>query len=324
MTQIKKIFSAHIINKNVTMNKNKKINKNIKSSNRKELEDKVKNSQHIMRKEKHPSCTYVPKRNTSPHTMQIYNSKPRLQNNTPNSSIHNQQIRNAEDNIASQADYSSHTYPNNEFISKINIPMEVSSMAYNSCATTYNAQTQNSLFNSDKDSNTPSSIIYSAASRTLLNYQNVPLNDQQCTNASSFSGLFPWTVRKRDMEVVERLLTMMKTAYREQTKMNILGTPEKSAICSIYFADDDNKEELSPNCGFYILKSKKAYIKLKYDMHHDWKVLVRETLLEVYGLSIANYSATGKRGTRQPINRQLFNGLFASLESARKSAVNFK
>lgn len=31
------------------------------------------------------------------------------------------------------------------------------------------------------------------------------------------------------MKVVERLLTMMKTAYREQTKMNI-GTPEKSAV----------------------------------------------------------------------------------------------
>lgn len=74
------------------MNKKKKININIKNSNRKELEDKIKNSQHIVHKENHPLSTYIPKRNTSPHTMQIYNSKPRLQSNTPNSSIHNLQV----------------------------------------------------------------------------------------------------------------------------------------------------------------------------------------------------------------------------------------
>lgn len=86
------------------MNKNKKININIKNSNRKELEDKIKNSQHIMCKENHPLSTYIPKRNTSPHTMQISNSKPRLQSNTSNknitmnknetsnSSIHNVQV----------------------------------------------------------------------------------------------------------------------------------------------------------------------------------------------------------------------------------------
>lgn len=76
-----------------------------------------------------------------------------------------------------------HTYPNNEFISKINIPMEVSSMAYDLCIKTYNASSQNSLSNSDKDSNTLSSIIYSAASCTLLNYQNVPSSNDKIMEA---------------------------------------------------------------------------------------------------------------------------------------------
>lgn len=31
------------------------------------------------------------------------------------------------------------------------------------------------------------------------------------------------------MKVVEHILTMMKTAYKEQTKMNV-GTPEKSPV----------------------------------------------------------------------------------------------
>lgn len=73
------------------MSKNKKMNINIKNSNRNELEDKIKNSQH-MRKENHPLSMYIPKRNTSPHTMQTYNFKPRFQSNTPNSSIHNLQV----------------------------------------------------------------------------------------------------------------------------------------------------------------------------------------------------------------------------------------
>lgn len=62
------------------------------------------------------------------------------------------------------------------------------------------------------------------------------------------------------------------------------------------------QEEISTNCGFYLPTSKKAYIKMKYDIDRDWKVLVRETLLEVYGSSIANYSATGKRGKRPPLS----------------------
>lgn len=53
---------------------------------------------------------------------------------------------------------------------------------------------------------------------------------------------------------------------------------------------------------------------MKYDIDNNWKVLVRETLLEVYGSSIANYSATGKRGKRPPIARQLFNGLFGKYD----------
>jgi len=76
---------------------------------------------------------------------------------------------------------------------------------------------------------------------------------------------------------------------------------------------------LSPHCGFYFPKSKKTYIKLKYDIDQDWKVLVRETLLEVYGSNIGNYSATGKRGNRPPINRQLYNGLFGKYIKFKKS-----
>lgn len=78
------------------MVKNKKLIKNINSSNRKELEDKIKKSQ-IVCKENHPLSTYIsPKKNTSP---QIYNSKPILESNIPNSSVHNQQVLHIPKNV---------------------------------------------------------------------------------------------------------------------------------------------------------------------------------------------------------------------------------
>lgn len=71
-----------------------------------------------------------------------------------------------------------------------------------------------------------------------------------------------------------------------------------------------DKVEISPNCGFYLNNAKVTYLEMKSKVDDDWKILVRETLLEVYGKSIANYSATGRRGSRPGIDSQLFQGLF--------------
>lgn len=73
--------------------------------------------------------------------------------------------------------------------------------------------------------------------------------------------------------------------------------------------------EISPNGGFYLSREKIAYIELKStteNQEYDWKKLVRETLLEVYGESITNYSATGKRGARPAISAILFKALFST------------
>lgn len=71
-----------------------------------------------------------------------------------------------------------------------------------------------------------------------------------------------------------------------------------------------DKVEIAPNCGFYLTKDKANYLELKSNMDNDWRILVRETLLDVYGKSIANYSATGRRGSRPGIDIHLFKGLF--------------
>lgn len=45
-------------------------------------------------------------------------------------------------------------------------------------------------------------------------------------------------------------------------------------------------------------------------MDDNWTIIVRETLLEVYGNSISQFSATGKRGFRTKIDPRIFKGLF--------------
>lgn len=43
---------------------------------------------------------------------------------------------------------------------------------------------------------------------------------------------------------------------------------------------------------------------------YDWKILVKETLLEIYGNELANYSAKGTRGDSPGINVELYRALY--------------
>jgi len=62
---------------------------------------------------------------------------------------------------------------------------------------------------------------------------------------------------------------------------------------------------------------------MKANLNKDWKVTildVRETILDVYSSSIANYSATGKRANRPAINPMLFKGLYGKYTHAHTCA----
>lgn len=68
--------------------------------------------------------------------------------------------------------------------------------------------------------------------------------------------------------------------------------------------------EIFPNCGFFISATLKTLIDAKYAENNDWKIIVRETLLDVYGNGMVHFSATGKGSNSRPaINKKLFDGL---------------
>ena len=70
--------------------------------------------------------------------------------------------------------------------------------------------------------------------------------------------------------------------------------------------------KISPLCEFYLPKDRITYINLMSQKGNiaDWKIIVKEVLLEVYGKTLANYSASGVRSCRPAINPLLFKGLF--------------
>ncbi|KAK0176905.1 hypothetical protein PV328_001003 [Microctonus aethiopoides] len=95
------------------------------------------------------------------------------------------------------------------------------------------------------------------------------------------------------------------TEYDEQEKRNMNS-------------EESFKVEVSPCCGFFLPKNKFSYINIKAEMDDNWTIIVRETLLEVYGNSISQFSATGKRRFRTKIDPRIFKRLFGWVLSFSK------
>ena len=64
-----------------------------------------------------------------------------------------------------------------------------------------------------------------------------------------------------------------------------------------------------------LAERKLTYVQIlaKNEDKESWKIITREILLEIYGNTLGNYSATGRRGERQAIHPQLHKGLFGMI-----------
>lgn len=68
--------------------------------------------------------------------------------------------------------------------------------------------------------------------------------------------------------------------------------------------------EISPSSGVYLPTG--IYNHIEMTAKKNWEVMVRETLLIIYGKNIAYYSATGKRTSKPPIDRRILVGLYGN------------
>ncbi|XP_067210839.1 putative uncharacterized protein DDB_G0291812 isoform X2 [Linepithema humile] len=150
-------------------------------------------------------------------------------------------------------------------------------------------------------------------------------SDDENNNVGSeiFSQIKLGIVTHRDIYFQQQLLKAMIASHENQLKMNI-NSEKTFPISYHYFEEGNGKVEIAPNCGFYLSKTRASMIELEALTRNDWKILVRETLLDVYGASIVNYSATGKRGSRPGIDYKLFKGLHEWVNQKSSKPVSTK
>ncbi|XP_066582195.1 putative uncharacterized protein DDB_G0282499 [Prorops nasuta] len=111
----------------------------------------------------------------------------------------------------------------------------------------------------------------------------------------SMTKSLPQQVTKRDIAFQELLLSAMKYSYKLSRNKDCKSL-SNIEVSQHYLQPANNMEEIFPQCGFYLPKNKIAYINIVSEKNnkYNWKTIVREVLLEVYGISLSNYTALGK------------------------------
>ncbi|KAH0535028.1 hypothetical protein KQX54_012077 [Cotesia glomerata] len=117
----------------------------------------------------------------------------------------------------------------------------------------------------------------------------------------------PVTASEENKKFFKQIYAGLSAAYQYQnTKM--------SKMIKSFKVNGENKKEISPNCHIYFP------IKLIESIEQsavtetgviDWKKILKLALMEIYGNSIANYSAIGRnKNSRPPIDHDIYEGIF--------------
>ncbi|KAK0172851.1 hypothetical protein PV328_006118 [Microctonus aethiopoides] len=132
----------------------------------------------------------------------------------------------------------------------------------------------------------------------------------ECDYNGVLWGLIPHlSLTENLVQLMEHLAKSLRKAY-DKEKLKNSNLPA-SQVAAEYFGAKDTKKEISPGCGFYLSKITAQRMEMEAAAPgRGWRHLVRECLLYVYGDSLANYSATGKRSHYPQINQKLYRGLY--------------
>ncbi|XP_026467489.1 uncharacterized protein LOC113371056 [Ctenocephalides felis] len=163
-------------------------------------------------------------------------------------------------------------------------------------------------------------------------------SEESCSSAKSAElqcsednvNAVPLTISfKVTPEIIESArvwLTALEVAYKTQNEVKKIENVQSNAmvesnykfkIPACFYTPGENMEEISPGCGFFLPKNKIIYIEQMSKANgteNGWVNVVREVLLLVYGEQLKNFSATGMRSKRPPIDQNLFGGLVPSIE----------
>ncbi|XP_074110416.1 uncharacterized protein LOC141534758 [Cotesia typhae] len=182
----------------------------------------------------------------------------------------------------------------------------------------------NSIFDWIKEKVGPNIIITSKMYNTTINKlsYNKRANVTIIPKNSSDSHP-PDRISEEDLLFCKRIVKVVEESYEIQ-KRELLPQRQTHEILSKYTEPAKSKMKISPNYEIYLSKGTYAYIERKSEIikgNYDWKTLVKETLLEVYGDELRNYSAKGTRGDFPGINIELYRALYDWACSINNSVV---
>ncbi|CAD6213038.1 GSCOCG00011082001-RA-CDS [Cotesia congregata] len=110
----------------------------------------------------------------------------------------------------------------------------------------------------------------------------------------------------------QKIVKISEESYNMQQK-EMLPERQTHQLSNVYTEPAPIKIKISPHYEIYLPRSTHLYIERKSEIargKYDWRILVKETLLEVYGDTIKNYSAKGVRGGSPGINPELYRALY--------------
>ncbi|XP_043463804.1 probable serine/threonine-protein kinase clkA [Leptopilina heterotoma] len=152
-------------------------------------------------------------------------------------------------------------------------------------------------------------------------------DENECSEeiVKKMAVLFPMKITKKHVEISKLFMGAIEYAFELRTKSKC-NLKNNFQIPIEYFQPGDDREEVSPSCGFYLRKEVFNYIKLSAleSNKYNSKIIVKKTLIEVYGDSLKNYSATGVRSSRPGIDWRIFKSLYELINKIGDVPVSMK
>ncbi|XP_074109325.1 uncharacterized protein LOC141534083 [Cotesia typhae] len=133
------------------------------------------------------------------------------------------------------------------------------------------------------------------------------------TNPNSKKNLNqPDLITEKNLHFFQKVEKVVEESYNIQQK-EVLPERQTHQLSNLYTQPAKNKFKISPHYEVYLPKSMYTYIERSSETErgkYDWRILVKEALLEIYGENLKNYSAKGTRGSSLGINVQLYRALY--------------
>ncbi|CAG5093241.1 Protein of unknown function [Cotesia congregata] len=119
-------------------------------------------------------------------------------------------------------------------------------------------------------------------------------------------------ITDENLQFFRKLVKVIEESYDIQQR-EMLPERQTHQLSNLFTQPAKSKIKISPLYEIYLPKSTYTYVERSSETErgkYDWRILVKEALLEIYGDSLKNYSAKGRRGGSPGINTELYRALY--------------